>query len=140
VNKWKIIAAGIIGLAIIGAMDDRSNDVKEQPTIVYTMIGQEDDPTWGCAVNGNHICGPNNGNQMIAGCYENGKLIIPWTNFDNPKDDKLYGIMPQGGRYPSCQQILQTNDDQKDDDRKTDDRKTKPSVTPKVDATEHRCT
>jgi hypothetical protein len=51
----------------------------------------EDDADWDCARNGNRICGPKSGHP--AGCYRDGVLIIPWTNYADPKSDPLYGQM-----------------------------------------------
>jgi len=50
---------------------------------------QEDQAGWSCTTMGNHVCGPKSG--APAGCYSNGQLVIPWTNYTNPKADPLYG-------------------------------------------------
>ena len=38
----------------------------------------EDDPGWNCTVDGNHVCGPDNGNGVTPGRYVDGALAEPW--------------------------------------------------------------
>ena len=61
---------------------------------VEVAAPMEDDPRYSCTVAGNHICGPNNNNGAPAGLYLDGELIQPWTNYDQPELDPLYGVMP----------------------------------------------
>lgn len=49
----------------------------------------EDDPGFDCRTQGNRICGP--GSSFPAGCYRDGVRVIPWTNYTDPKADRLYG-------------------------------------------------
>ena len=39
---------------------------------------EEDDPGWNCVVDGNHVCGPDNGNGVTPGRYVDGTLVDPW--------------------------------------------------------------
>jgi hypothetical protein len=39
---------------------------------------QEDDPGWNCVVDGNQVCGPDNGNGVTPGRYVGGTLVDPW--------------------------------------------------------------
>lgn len=50
----------------------------------------EDSAAWSCTRNGNHVCGPGNPQGAPAGCYRAGQLVIPWSNYANPKADQLY--------------------------------------------------
>jgi hypothetical protein len=52
----------------------------------------EDEPGFNCATQGNHICGPKG--DAPAGLYRDGELIVPWTNYEHPEQDELYGVMP----------------------------------------------
>lgn len=54
-----------------------------------TRQPKEDDPGFDCRTQGNRICGPGAG--FPAGCYRDGVIVIPWTNYTDPKSDPLYG-------------------------------------------------
>lgn len=67
---------------------------------------QEGEAGFNCATNGTHICGPDNPEGVAAGCYDNGALVVPWTRYDDPHADTLYGQLasPCAGQAPTQEQ------------------------------------
>jgi hypothetical protein len=76
--KTVLVAATVFGGLLLG-----QGVASAAPT-------QEDKAGWACAKWGNQICGPDNSSGAAAGCYVQGKLVIPWTRYDNPELDPLY--------------------------------------------------
>jgi hypothetical protein len=67
----------------------------------------EDEPGFSCVDQGNHICGP--GSDAPAGLYdEGGVLIQPWTNYEHPELDPLYGVIP-GSEYDQVDEGLEAD-------------------------------
>lgn len=73
---------------------DRESELPATPLPSATAPA-EDSAGFDCAINGNHVCGP--GSQHKAGCYRDGVLVIPWTNFEHPRLDPLWAK-----REPPC--------------------------------------
>lgn len=49
----------------------------DQPASYQSVV--EDDPAWDCTTMGNRICGPSNAQGAVAGCFdEGGVLVAPW--------------------------------------------------------------
>jgi hypothetical protein len=55
---------------------------------------------------GDHICGPANSEGLPAGCYDSGTLVIPWSNYAEPRKDLLWArtTSPCAGMAPSQEQ------------------------------------
>ena len=48
-------------------------------TAVRAGVVLEDSPSWSCNEMGNRVCGPNNSEHKVAGCYDQwGELVRPW--------------------------------------------------------------
>lgn len=57
-------------------------------------VPAEDEPGFDCRMHGNRICGP--GSEYPAGCYRDGALVVPWSDYredehGNPSGDPLWG-------------------------------------------------
>lgn len=88
--------------AIVGGEDARRIEwsptlptatVTETITVPATTAPEritEDSGKWDCRTRGNRVCGPTKSGPK-AGCYRGGVLVIPWTNYTNPKLDPLWG-------------------------------------------------
>lgn len=37
---------------------------------------EEDSPEWSCVDDGNRVCGPGNSNGALAGCYDEGGVLV----------------------------------------------------------------
>jgi len=40
------------------------------------VVIEEDDPGWSCVDDGNRICGPNNPQGALPGCYDEGGVLV----------------------------------------------------------------
>jgi DNA uptake protein ComE-like DNA-binding protein len=60
----------------------------------------DDDPNFNCATAGNHVCGPGNTEGLAAGCYDDGTLVVPWSQLDDPQAD----TSPCAGQAPTQQE------------------------------------
>jgi hypothetical protein len=68
---------------------DTTTDTNPTGTVIHgTPKPAEDNPGFDCRTQGNRICGP--GTSFPAGCYSGGSLVIPWTNYLNPRLDPLW--------------------------------------------------
>lgn len=45
-------------------------------TAYAAVSPQEDDPQWACYRDGNRVCGPDNANGAVAGCYDDGGALV----------------------------------------------------------------
>lgn len=101
-----VVVAGTAALTVLvgGLGDTREVRATVAPATLVTQV-QEDGPGWDCRTRGNHICGP--GGRIQAGCYEHGRLVIPWVRFDVPREDFLWGRgYTAAGRYATCTELL----------------------------------
>lgn len=75
-------------------------------SVVAPTAVQEDAPGFNCATMGNHVCGPDNSEGVAAGCYDDGALVVPWSRYDDPSQDTLYGQLtsPCEGQAPTQEQ------------------------------------
>lgn len=77
-----IVSATFVGM---GASNAYPTPVIEDTPIVNVM---EDDPNWDCVTMGNRVCGVNNTQGVVAGCYnDNEELVAPWPCFVVVDDD-----------------------------------------------------
>jgi len=97
----RIVAVGIFVVIVLNVMHHFTGESAPVPTTTTAIVTPaplptattpsavtEDSAGWNCATQGNHICGPNSGHP--AGCYHGGQLVIPWTNYTNPRLDPLW--------------------------------------------------
>lgn len=104
-----VVTVVVVGTAALvvhagGVGDTREVRTNVAPASVVTQV-QEDSRGWDCRTRGNHICGP--GGRIQAGCYEHGRLVIPWVRFDVPREDFLWGRgYTSAGRYATCTELL----------------------------------
>jgi DNA uptake protein ComE-like DNA-binding protein len=66
--------------------------VPARPAVVH-----DDDPNFNCATAGNHVCGPDNAAGLAAGCYDDGTLVVPSSQVDDPQAD----TSPCAGQAPT---------------------------------------
>lgn len=75
-----VMFVGLVGAAPVGAVtiaeDESGATATESPS--FSGVITEDDPRWDCRTMGNRVCGPANGQGVIAGQYGPDGLIIPW--------------------------------------------------------------
>jgi DNA uptake protein ComE-like DNA-binding protein len=74
-----------------------------EPAITAAAPVHEEDPGFNCATMGNHICTPDNREDLPAGCYDHGTLVVAWERYDDPAQDTLYGQLtsPCAGQAPT---------------------------------------
>jgi hypothetical protein len=96
----------LTGLLVAGIASAHDQPDARTPTAQIRAASQEDSTGWNCTTMGNHVCGPTNTEGLRAGCYDDGVLVIPWTRYDNPKADPLYGRLtsPCKGVAPTQEQ------------------------------------
>jgi DNA uptake protein ComE-like DNA-binding protein len=94
-----VLGAGA-GIAHLATVDETTPDT---PAIVAAAPVHEGDQGFNCATMGNHVCGPDNGEGIPAGCYDQGTLVVAWERYDDPAQDTLYGQLtsPCTGQAPS---------------------------------------
>jgi DNA uptake protein ComE-like DNA-binding protein len=92
-----VLGAGA-GIAHLSTTDEATPDT---PAIV--AAAHEGDQGFNCATMGNHVCGPDNGEGIPAGCYDQGTLVVAWERYDDPAQDTLYGQLtsPCQGQAPT---------------------------------------
>jgi len=81
--------AAELGVCAYGTRVDGASVTCMAPGEYDALPVQEDSPSWSCQTMGNRVCGP--GGAAPAGCYSGGALVIPWSNYADPKSDPLYG-------------------------------------------------
>lgn len=89
------IVLAIVGLFVLFHVLPTGHDTYPLPTAPITATMPEattppieGEPGFDCRINGNHVCGPGSG--QPAGCYVNGVMSVPWTNYTDPKLDPLW--------------------------------------------------
>jgi DNA uptake protein ComE-like DNA-binding protein len=93
-----VLGAGA-GIAHLATTDTAT----AEPVITAAAPVHEGDPSFNCATMGNHVCGPDNGEGIPAGCYDQGTLVVAWERYDDPAQDTLYGQLtsPCAGQAPT---------------------------------------
>ena len=77
-----IVSATFVGMGASNAYPTPSVD---DTPIVNVM---EDNPNWDCVTMGNRVCGPDNVDDVPAGCYnDNEEMVAPWPCFVMTDDD-----------------------------------------------------
>jgi len=80
-----------IDIAPSPVSDEGSTAAPDKSTPAMTLVSYATAaPKSSCATVGNHICGPRNSNGLAPGCYDRGRLVIPWTRYDRPSQDPLW--------------------------------------------------
>ena len=67
------IKQGLIGLGALGVI---FVSVAYGDTLDKYHDISDDDPSWSCVDDGNHVCGPDNVEGKPAACYDDGGVIV----------------------------------------------------------------